>query len=54
MYTVKRLFGRKGLMQFDLAQKNPWHFDFFYDGTIFLDKFSAFWPVEYGWSSYQH
>ena len=40
---IKRLYGRKSLMQFDLAQKNLWHFDFFYNGTIFLDKFSKFW-----------
>ena len=42
MYTVKRLYGRKSLMQLDLAQKNPCHFDSFYNEIIFFDKFSEF------------
>ena len=46
MCTVKRLYGRKILMQHDLAQKKPWHFAFFYNGTIFFDKFCAFWPCK--------
>ena len=45
MCTVKRLDGRKILMHYDLAQKNLWHFDFFYSGTIFLTNLANFGHV---------
>ena len=33
-------------MQFDLAQKNQRHFDFFLHWDNFFDKFSNFWPCK--------
>ena len=42
---IKRLYGRKSLMQFDLAQKNPWHFDFFTMGQFFLTNLASFGDV---------
>ena len=33
-------------MQFDLAQKNQRHFDFFYTGTIFLTNSATFGHVK--------
>ena len=46
MYTVKRLYGRKSHMQLDLAKKIHDFLLFFFNGSIFFDKFSEIWPCK--------